>query len=201
MNPINPYKNPPENPFIVFQEWHRKAKETDGIMANTMALSTVNYLGQPSLRMMMLNMLHNQSFVFFTNMESRKAAEILDNPNVALCFYWPNCKRQVRVEGTAFKVSSEIADKAFDERPLEHKLNILISPQSRLMENISDLEQKTAELSTQLDEGNIKRPPNWHGFAITPNRMEFWKEQPFWMHERLVYTDYQGEWSFSRLYP
>jgi pyridoxamine 5'-phosphate oxidase len=201
MNLLNPYKNPPESPFIVFQEWHRKAKEVEGIMANTMTLSTVNYLGQPSIRMMMLNMIHNQSFVFFTNMESRKAAEILDNPNVALCFYWPNCKRQVRVEGTAFKVSSELADKVFDERPLEHKLNILISPQSRLMENISDLEQKTAELSAQMDESNIKRPPNWHGFAITPSRMEFWQEQPFWMHERLVYTDYQGEWSFSRLYP
>ena len=87
------YKNPPENPFILFQEWHKQALESEGSLANAMALSTVNYLGQPSLRMMMLNMIHNQSFVFFSNMESRKTTEIFDNPNVAICFYWKAIKK------------------------------------------------------------------------------------------------------------
>lgn len=198
---MNYYKYPPENPFIIFQEWHQDAKEKEGVLSQAMSLATVNYLGQPSIRMMMLHSIHNQSFVFFTNMESRKTAEILDNPNVSLCFFWPQDKRQVRVEGSAFKVSNELADKAFEERPLEHKINILTSPQSRRMENMTDLEQKTAEMSLNLDEDHIQRPGVWNGFAVTPSRIEFWQEKPFWMHERLVYTDYQGEWSFSRLYP
>lgn len=198
---MNYYEHPPENPFIMFKDWHKKALISDERMANTMALSSVNYLGQPSLRMMMLSMLHNQSFVFFTNMESRKSAEILDNPNVALCFYWPKASRQVRIEGTACKVLPELADKAFSERPLEHQLSILSSAQSRVLENMSELEQKTAQIAMEKGDSIIDRPANWNGFAISPNRIEFWEEKPFWMHERLVYTDYQGEWSSSRLYP
>lgn len=195
------FKNPPENPFVIFNDWFEKAQEQETDYARSFALSTVNYLGQPSIRMMMLNELYNQSFVFFTNMESRKALEIIDNPNVCLCFYWPKARQQVRIEGAAFRVGCDVNDKAFAQRPLEHQINILVSPQSRHLENMADLESKTAEMAMELGDDSIQRPPYWGGFAVTPSRIEFWEEKPFWMHERLVYTDYQGEWSHNKVYP
>ncbi|CAO5681895.1 MAG: Pyridoxine/pyridoxamine 5'-phosphate oxidase [Holosporales bacterium] len=195
------FKNPPENPFVIFNDWFEKAQEQEIDYARSFALSTVNYLGQPSIRMMMLNELYNQSFVFFTNMESRKALEILDNPNVSLCFYWPKSRQQVRIEGAAFRVGCDVNDKAFAQRPLEHQINILVSPQSRHLENMADLELKTAEMAMELGDDSIERPAYWGGFAVTPSRIEFWEEKPFWMHERLVYTDYQGEWSNNKVYP
>lgn len=195
------FKHPAHNPFIIFNDWFEKAQTTEGIMARAMSVASVNYLGQPSVRMMMLDKVYNQSFVFFTNMESRKAIEILDNPNVSLCFYWPNNKQQVRIEGTAFKTANELSDLAFANRPLDHQINILASSQSRLLHDMSILEQKTANIAMMQDEDALQRPAYWSGFSVTPNRIEFWEEKPFWMHERLVYTDYQGEWSYSRLYP
>ena len=195
------FKTPPQDPFLFFNMWYENIQEIDPLEANTFSLATVNYLGQPSLRMMMLNMVYNHSFIFFTNVESRKALEIIDNPNVSLCFNWPKAKRQIRIEGTAFKVSSDLADKAFSKRPVEHQMNIIASEQSRLLEDMSVLEQRTATVAMEYGDGPIKRPHTWSGFAVSPNRIEFWEEKPFWMHERLVYTDYQGEWSFSRLYP
>lgn len=194
-------KHPPEDPFIIFDEWHKQAFAEEGIHANVMSLASVNYLGQPSLRVMMLNKVINHTFVFFTNMESRKALEILDNPHVALSFFWPTLKRQIRVEGVASKVADDVSDKVFANRPQDHQINIIASEQSRLLSDTSELEQKMAEIACTYGEDAIPRPPKWGGFAITPSRIEFWQEQPFWMHERVVYTDYQGEWSYSRLYP
>jgi pyridoxamine 5'-phosphate oxidase len=195
------YKTPPSDPFIIFNTWYQEVSKIDPLEARTVSLATVNYLGQPSLRMMVLYDVINHSFVFFTNMESRKALEIIDNPNVALCFNWPKTKQQVRIEGTAFKVSNELCDKAFATRPEDHQINILSSPQSRLLEDISILEQKVASVAIAYGDQPIPRPAVWGGFAVSPNRLEFWEEKPFWMHERLVYTDYQGEWSISKLYP
>ncbi|MBP9753122.1 MAG: pyridoxamine 5'-phosphate oxidase [Proteobacteria bacterium] len=195
------FRSPPYDPFVLYSEWHEEIKKNNPIEANTMAVATVNYLGQPSLRMMMLYMIYNHSFVFFTNMESRKALEIIDNPNVALCFNWSSTKQQVRIEGTAFKVPGELSDKAFQARPLEHQMNIVASEQSRHLEDVSILEQRVAKVALEYGDEPIKRPANWGGFAVSPSRIEFWEEKPFWMHERIVYTDYQGEWSISRLYP
>ncbi|CAO5675536.1 MAG: Pyridoxine/pyridoxamine 5'-phosphate oxidase [Holosporales bacterium] len=192
---------PPFDPFVLFSKWYEDTKSINALEANTFSLGTINYLGQPSLRMMMLHMIYNHSFVFFTNLESRKALEIVDNPNVALCFNWPSTKQQIRIEGTAFKAPKDLSDKAFSSRPLEHQVNIVASEQSRPLEDLSILEQRVAKIALEYGDDPIKRPPNWGGFAVSPSRIEFWQEKPFWMHERIVYTDYQGEWSISRLYP
>lgn len=194
-------KHPPEDPFIIFHDWLETAKIEEGLHAHVMHLASVNYLGQPSLRTMMLHSIMNKAFLFFTNLQSRKSLEILDNPHVAACFYWPTTKRQIRVEGLASKVPNTIADKAFQNRPTDHKMNIIASDQSRVLLNLADFEQKIAETAQKYGDDPIDRPEKWGGFAITPNRIEFWQEQPFWMHERLVYTDHQGEWSHSKLYP
>ncbi len=194
-------KHPPEDPFIIFHDWFESAKNAEGLHAHVMHLASVNYLGQPSLRTMMLHSVMNKAFLFFTNLQSRKSLEILDNPHIAICFYWPKEKRQVRIEGVASKAPDPLAEKAFQNRPTDHKMSIIASDQSRVLLNPADFEQKIAETAQKYGDDPIDRPKKWGGFAITPSRIEFWQEQPFWMHERLVYTDHQGEWSYAKLYP
>ncbi|MDP2193767.1 MAG: pyridoxal 5'-phosphate synthase, partial [Alphaproteobacteria bacterium] len=157
-------KHPPQDPFIIFDNWYKHAQDTEGRQAHVMYLASVNYLGQPSVRAMMLHSISNKAFLFFTNLNSRKSIEILDNPHVAICFYWPSSNRHVRIEGVSTKVPDQMADKVFQLRPIEHQMNIVASEQSKVMHDAHDLELSIAQVAHQYGDDPIERPAKWGGY-------------------------------------
>jgi pyridoxamine 5'-phosphate oxidase len=195
------FKNPIDNPLMVLNAWLDNAKEHLPDDFNAMSLATVNYLGQPSVRMVYLkNIIHN-NFIFYTNLESKKSLEILDNPHVSACFYWPTLKRSIRIDGIAFKISDLDADADFEKLPFAEQISTWASEQSRHLNSRDALEARLSDYAMQFGDGPVSRPPFWSGYSINPTQIEFWEERPFHLHERLVYIDVQGEWQFSHLYP
>lgn len=195
----------PQSPFLLFRAWYTNAQTLDPC-ASSMTLATVNEMGQPSARMVLLQECDYTRgvFIFYTHLESKKATDILTNPHVALCFYWKSLKRQVRIEGVAYSVSDEEADAFFASSPSSAQLVSWASPQSTIIKNRSDLEQNVALYAEKFGDHPISRPPHWSGFCVQPTSMEFWEERPFCLHERMLYTPSAFEdsgWSVTRLAP
>lgn len=195
-----------DSPFDLFKLWFQEAEQIEGRDYNAMTLATVNEVGQPSVRFVLLKDFNEKKgvFNFYTNFESRKAREILTNPHVALCFYWKSLKKQVRIEGIAYTISDNDADKYFASRALGSQIGAWASKQSQKLENREKLEKNVAKYAQKFGDGPIPRPPHWGGFCVQPSYVEFWQEKPFRLHERLVYTPSAFEesgWEKMTLYP
>lgn len=184
-----------------FNGWLAEADEAELNDANAMSLATVNSDGEPSLRMVLLKGVDERGFVFYTNFESQKGTELLENPKAALCFHWKSLRRAVRVNGTVEVVSDEEADAYFNSRPRDSRIGAWASQQSRPMEGRFSLEAAVAKYGTKYAIGGIPRPPHWSGFRIIPNKFEFWQDKPFRLHERLQYTLNGDNWQKAILYP
>jgi pyridoxamine 5'-phosphate oxidase len=189
-------------PFRLFAEWLDDAVKSEPNDPNGVALATVDELGMPDVRMVLLKGFDEQGFVFYTNFESTKGREILSSMKAAMCFHWKSLRRQVRVRGPVEIVSDAEADAYYTTRPRGSRIGAWASKQSRPLESRFALEKAVAEYTARYAFGDIPRPPYWSGFRIKPQTIEFWHDRPFRLHDRIMFsrTD-AGGWEKTRLYP
>lgn len=189
------------DPFPLFGKWMAEAEKNEPNDPNAMALTTVDGLGRPSCRMVLLKGWDEQGFVFYTNLESRKGTELSHNSHVALLFHWKSLKRQIRVEGQAQLVEDEEADAYFASRPRISQIGAWASMQSRPLEGRFELERRVAEYTAKFGLGQIPRPPHWSGFRVVPRAIEFWHDRPFRLHDRFSYEREGDVWAARHLFP
>ena len=189
-----------KNPFELFNNWYDLASETEINDPNAMTLSTI-LNNQPSSRVVLLKSHDEEGFVFYTNSNSKKGKSINENNNIALNFHWKTQNRQVRIEGQAKIVSSEVADSYFNSRPRGSQIGAWSSNQSEELISRSELINKINKSETKYADQNIPRPLHWNGYLVKPKLIEFWQEMPFRIHDRVLYTLLNNNWEIKKLYP
>ena len=194
-------KNINKNPFIQFDIWFEDAKKIGLKDSNAMNVASASKDGMPSSRMVLLKSYDENGFVFYTNYTSRKSKEIIDNPNVALNFFWDALERQVRVEGKIQKVDPAISDKYYDSRSRLSQLGAHASNQSQTIESYEVITNKLAILEERYEGKKIPRPEHWGGFVIIPETIEFWQGHEGRIHDRLKFQKEGTGWKINRLSP
>jgi pyridoxamine 5'-phosphate oxidase len=189
------------DPIALFQTWFTKAIESGIAEPSAMTVATVDVHGSPDARMLLLKGVDEHGFVFYTNLESAKARALVHDPRVALCFYWAELGKQVRVRGRAEMVGDEEADKYFATRPRLSQISAWASKQSQPMRGYFELETQIAKSTFHFGVSEISRPPFWSGFRVVPERIEFWLQKPFRRHQRILYESVPGGWQKRWLYP
>lgn len=188
-------------PFALFADWFAAAKAGEPAEAEAMSLATATRDGTPSSRIVLLRGHDERGFVFFTNFDSRKGEELFANPRAALCFHWKSLQRQIRVEGEAAPVIEAEGDAYFAARARMSQIGAWASDQSRPLESRATFERRVAEVEARFKDQPVPRPPRWSGFRLVPERIEFWEERPFRLHDRIVYRRAGDGWTTTRLYP
>ena len=194
------------DPFARFHAWMVTAIESDPIEPNAMTVVTATPDGRPSARIVLLKGVDDRGFVFYTNKESRKAAELAANPQIALLFLWKSLARQIRIEGTVEDVTDAEADAYYASRARISRLGAWASAQSRPLAKRSDLERLLADYEARYPGEDIPRPPYWSGYRVIPQCFEFWQGMPFRLHDRTTYTRAPGApsgggWTVGKLFP
>jgi pyridoxamine 5'-phosphate oxidase len=189
------------DPFALFNEWLTEALAKEPNDANAMALATADANGLPDVRMVLLKEADARGFVFYSNLESAKGRQLAANPKASLLFHWKSLRRQVRVRGTVSPVSEAEADAYWATRARPAQLGAWASAQSRPLPDRMALEKKIAEVGLKFGLGKVPRPPHWSGFRVTPSVIEFWRDRPFRLHERLVFERAAEGWTTRRLFP
>lgn len=192
-----------DDPHRLFRDWLQAAEASEPADANAMTVATVGPDGQPSARILLLKGHDERGFVFYTNLNSRKGLEIAGNTRAALLFHWKTLGRQVRVEGPLSPVSSEEADAYFASRARLSRIGAWASRQSEPLESRAALEARVAEMEKRFDNQDPPRPEHWSGYRMTPERIEFWRDGPYRLHDRVVYAPLgpNGGWRTERLFP
>jgi pyridoxamine 5'-phosphate oxidase len=192
----------PANPFALFARWYLDAESADLVEPSAMTLATATADGAPDARMVLMRGFDERGFVFYTNYQSRKAAELAANPRAALVLYWGELKRQVRIEGTVEKLSAPESDAYFSKRPFGHQLGALASPQSQVISDRQYLEERLQKLLEQFDpEKPVPRPAHWGGYRVVAHTIEFWQGRDNRLHDRLRYRKTADGWTIERLAP
>ncbi|HUA39849.1 MAG TPA: pyridoxamine 5'-phosphate oxidase [Candidatus Sulfopaludibacter sp.] len=186
--------------IALFKLWHAVLGHAPAD-PTAMVLATVAKNGKPSTRTVLLKAVDERGFVFYTNHDSRKGRELVENPNAALTFYWPDSERQVCVGGAVSKISREEAQAYFKSRPRGSQLAAWASNQSDVVADRAVLEKKWNEMSAKFP-GDVPLPPNWGGFVLKPDWIEFWQGRPSRLHDRFRYTcQPDGSWKLERIAP
>ncbi len=196
-----PDLTPADDPIAFFRRWFDEAKAAGIYLPESMAVATATPSGAPAARMMLLKGVDQRGFVFFTNYESRKGAELAANPRAALVFHWAVLERQVRVEGTVEKLSPAESEAYFRSRPRGSRLGAWASRQSAPLASRAELDRRFREFEAQFAGREIPLPPFWGGFRLEPLVIEFWQGRLNRLHDRLRYTRQGGGWLVERLYP
>jgi len=192
----------PENdPLALFAEWLAEAGKKEPNDPNAVAVSTVDADGMPDSRMVLLKDFDARGFVFYTNTHSAKGVELTGQPKAALLFHWKSLRRQVRIRGVVEPVSEAEADAYFASRARHSQLGAWASDQSRPLPDRLALEKRVAEMGLKFGLSRVPRPPHWSGYRVIPQVMEFWRDRPFRLHERLVYDRVGEGWTTKRLFP
>ena len=191
---------PADDPIDVFKELFERASQLQ-VEPDAMVLSTVDVDGRASGRYVLLKGVDARGFVFYTNMDSRKARALGANPSAALCFYWPSIERQVRIEGTVERVSDAEADAYFATRPRESQIGAWASQQSATLESRGALDRRINEARARFEGAPVPRPPFWSGFRVIPRSIEFWTRDTARLHVRDHYERDGDRWVRTLLYP
>lgn len=191
------------DPFTLFESWYAAARRSEPADPDAMALATVDAEGLPNVRMVLLKAADPSGFVFYSNAESAKGAELGANMKAAAVLHWKSLRRQVRIRGPVTRVTDDEADAYFASRPLESRIGAWASKQSRPLESRFALEAAVAKFAARFALATIPRPPYWIGYRIVPLYLEFWSEGSFRLHDRVVFrrTAPSRAWSKERLYP
>ena len=190
------------DPFIQFSKWWEEAEKSEILEYNAMTLCSCTKGGIPSARIVLLKGFDENGFTFYTNYDSKKGKEVIDNPNVALVFFWKDLERQIRIEGTAVKTTAEQSDAYFAVRPIKSQIGAIASSQSEIIPDRAFLENSFDQIEKKYSSIEIPRPPQWGGFTIQPNLFEFWQGRRSRLHDRLQYTmTAQKQWVINRLAP
>jgi pyridoxamine 5'-phosphate oxidase len=189
------------DPVVQFGRWYDDARSAGLVEPSAMTLATATAGAVPSARMVLLRGFDRRGFVFYTNYESRKAAELAANPLAALVFWWGELQRQVRVEGRVERTSRAESAAYFRTRPPGSRLSAWASPQSRVIPGREVLEERAAEVAAGHPGGEVPLPPFWGGYRLVPEVVELWQGRPNRLHDRLRYTRAAGGWRIERLAP
>jgi pyridoxamine 5'-phosphate oxidase len=189
------------DPIARFQELFAAARARETSDPTAAALATADLDAAPSVRMVLVKEVDDRGFRFFTNLGSRKARELADNPRAALCFHWPTLQRQVRAEGPVEPLQGEEADAYFASRARESQIGAWASRQSAPLAARAELEERCARVAERYAGAPVPRPPFWGGFLLVPERIEFWSGGEHRLHDRELFRRQETGWSLERLYP
>lgn len=189
------------NPHVLFDAWYAEARAGEPNDSNAMALATADSEGRPSVRMVLLKGHDRRGFVFYTNLESRKAQELLANSSAALLFHWKSLRRQIRIEGPVARVDDEEADAYFATRSRDSQLGAWASDQSRPLESRDRFEERYRDMLARFENQPVPRPPHWSGFRVEPTMIEFWTDREHRLHERRLFVREGDGWREGLLYP
>ena len=189
------------DPISLFGEWFKAAEESGIFLPEATALATATPQAVPSVRMVLLKGVDERGFVFYTNYGSRKASELEANPRAALCFHWAVLERQVRIQGTVERASTEESDAYFASRNRGSRVGAWASRQSDALPSREVLEERVKRFEKEYPGEEVPRPPFWGGYRLRPTSIEFWQGKADRLHERLVFTRDGESWTTRRLYP
>lgn len=190
------------DPIVQFTVWFDEALKAEVMDANAMSLATATPTGEPSVRTVLLKEIDEHGFVFYTQYDSAKGRDLTRNPRAALLFYWAPLERQVRITGAVSRVPREMTEAYFATRPIESQWGAWTARQSAEIESRDWLEQEYARVKQQYATPPVPCPPDWGGYRVTPERIEFWQGRPGRLHDRLLYTRQgDGAWTRTRLAP
>jgi pyridoxamine 5'-phosphate oxidase len=190
------------DPIEQFRTWFDEALKSEIVDVNAMSLATATPTGEPSVRTVLLKDLDSDGFVFYTQYDSAKGRDLALNPRAALLFYWAPLERQVRITGSVTRVARAMSEAYFATRPVESQWGAWAARQSSEIPTREMLEEQYAQIKTRFAGQPVPCPPDWGGYRVSPERIEFWQGRPGRLHDRLLYTrQHDGTWSRVRLAP
>lgn len=193
--------NDTDDPIALFQTWFAEARKTETDDATAMALATAAPDGRPAVRMVLLKGVDARGFVFYTHSTSPKGHDLAANPRAALCFHWAKLERQVRIDGRVSLVANAEADAYFASRPRLSQIGAWASRQSQPAAGRFELEQAVARETLRFGLGTVPRPPQWLGYRVAPESIEFWQQRAFRHHDRRAFTRDGDAWRAQWLFP
>ena len=195
-------ENLPPDPCSAFDQWFLLASSTGLPLPESCSLGTVSSTGRPSVRIVLYKGRKNGSFLVFTNYDSRKSLELEANPYAALSFHWPTLERQIRIEGKMTRTDRAVSEEYFGTRPRGSQISAWASPQSVVVTTSKMLQSEVEKIERKFAGKEVPCPPNWGGYGLMPEMMEFWQGRENRLHDRFQYTiSSKGDWSISRLCP
>ena len=178
-----------DNPVNLFKEWFKKAETTEPNDPNALSLATADKRGKPKVRMVLLKGFSDDGFTFYTNFNSSKGKDLKENPKASMCFHWKSLLRQIRIYGNVVQVSDKEADDYYNSRAYRSRIGAWASNQSQVLESRKSLDDSIEKFKKKFhDENKVPRPPNWSGWRLVPEEIEFWRDGDNRIHERLKYV-------------
>jgi len=190
-----------DDPLALFHAWFQDAIRSGVYLPESMALGTATPDGKPSVRLVLLKGYDERGFVFFTNYESRKAAELEANPEATLVFHWAILQRQIRMEGTVQRITKAESDAYFRSRTRGSQIGAWASRQSEPLAAREELEERDKQYEAEFKGGEVPLPPFWGGYRLKPRSIEFWQGRANRLHDRIKFVRDQEGWARLRLYP